>query len=217
MNKALRVLILSDLFILSSFGLISPIFSIFIIKQIPDATIASAGMAITIQMFTKAILQIIVGKWTDEEKGNCRELYSMLAGSLLISIVPLGYILCKTIAGLYLIQIMYGLGQALAYPSWKVLFNRYLNQDRAGYEFSIYDTVVGLGIASAAAIGGYIANTYSFTPLFIAVSTVSFLGAGLLVYIFKEECTCRIHLPVSAELKLKYGHHTSRHAVKNFK
>jgi hypothetical protein len=71
--------------------------------------------------------------------------------------------------------------------------------------------------ASAAAIGGYIANTYSFTPLFIAVSIVSFLGAGLLVYIFKEECTCRIHLPISAELKFKYGHRTSHHAVKHFK
>lgn len=203
MNKSLRVLIISDLFIMSSFGLIQPIFSIFILNNIAGATIASAGMAITIQLFTKALFQIIVGKWTDTEKGNCRELYAMLAGSLLISIVPLGYLVCKNITDLYIIQILYGLGQALAYPSWKVLFNRYINQDKAGYEFSIYDTTVGFGIATTAAIGGYFAEIYSFLPLFIAVSILSFFGTMFLVYIFKHELTCRVQLPISIQLRFK--------------
>lgn len=203
MNKPLRALIISDLFIMSSFGLVQPIFSIYILNQIAGATIAAAGMAITIQMFTKALLQIIVGKWTDNEKGNCRELYAMLAGSLLISAVPLGYLICKDITDLYIIQVLYGLGQALAYPSWKVLFNRYINQDKAGYEFSIYDTVIGFGVAAAAAIGGYFAEIYSFTPLFIAVSILSFLGTLFLTYIFKHEFTCRVQLPISVELKFK--------------
>lgn len=203
MNKPLRTLIISDLFILSSFGLVQPIFSIFILNNIAGATIASAGMAITIQLFTKSLLQIIVGKWTDDEKGNCRELYAMLAGSLLISAVPLGYIICKNVTGLYIIQMLYGLGQALAYPSWKVLFNRYINQDKAGYEFSIYDTVVGFGVAASAAIGGYFAQTYSFLPLFIAVSILSFFGTMFLVYIFKHEFTCRVQLPIAVQLKFK--------------
>lgn len=203
MHKGLRALILSDLFILSSFGLIQPIFSIFIIRNITGATIASAGMAITIQLFTKSLLQIIVGKWTDEEAGNCRELYAMLAGSLLISVVPLGYLVCKNVSSLYIIQMLYGLGQALAYPSWKVLFNRYLNQDKAGYEFSIYDTVTGFGMATAAAIGGYFAETYSFVPLFIAVSILSFLGTSFLTYIFKHEFTCRVRLPIAVQLRFR--------------
>ncbi len=203
MNKPLRALIISDLFIMSSFGLIQPIFSIYILNNIAGATIASAGMAITIQLFTKALFQIIVGKWTDDEKGNCRELYAMLAGSMLISIVPLGYLICKDVAGIYIIQVLYGLGQALAYPSWKVLFNRYINQDKAGYEFSIYDTTIGFGVATAAAIGGYFAETYSFLPLFIAVSILSFLGTMFLTYIFKHEFTCRVQLPVAVQLRFK--------------
>jgi MFS family permease len=203
MRQPLRLLIISDLFILSSFALISPIFSIFILKNIGQATIASAGMAVTIQMFTKALFQIIVGKWADEERGNCRELNAMIVGSILISLVPIGYIFCRNVIDVYIIQVLYGLGQAFAYPTWRVLFNRYLNQEKAGYEFGVYDTITSFGIASAAAIGGYLAQNYSFNLLFIIVSVVSFIGSTFLISIFKHEAACPVLLPVGIKLKFR--------------
>lgn len=205
MTKPLRVLIASDLFILSSFALISPIFAIFVLHNISGATIASAGMAITIQMFTKALFQIIVGKWVDEERGNCRELNTMVLGSILISLVPIGYIFCRSITDVYLVQVLYGLGQALAYPSWRVLFNRYLTTESAGYEFGVYDTVISFGIATAAAIGAYFAENYSFNLLFIMVSVISALGSTFLLSIFKYETTCNVPLPVSIKIRFKKG------------
>ncbi len=192
MNKVLRTLVLSDLFILSSFGLIQPIFAVFILKNIPGATLTAVGIAATIELFTKAVFQIIVGKWTDEEKGNCRELYTLLAGSLLISVVPLGYAFVRTTAMLYFLQFLIGLGQALSYPSWRVLFTRYTSRDRTGYEWGLYDTVVGLGAAAAAAIGAYVAEQYSFAYLFVFVSAMSFIGAGFLTHIFRQEFSCKI-------------------------
>lgn len=197
MHKIIRSLVVSDLFILSSYGLIQPIFSIFILRNVVDATITGVGVALTIELFTRAVFQIVIAKWADEERGNCRELYTLLLGSLLISIVPVGYLLSRTMLMVYFAQFVHGLGQALSYPSWRVLFTRYIRQDQAGYEWGIYDTVTSLGIAGAATIGAYFADTYSFTYLFVIVSVLSFLGTGFIVHIFNHEFTCKpkFHLP----------------------
>lgn len=201
MKRPLRTLIISDLFILSSFALISPIFAIFILNNLGHATIASAGMAVTIQMFTKALFQIVVGKWTDEEKGNCRELNAMIIGSVMISLVPIGYLFCKEVTDVYIVQVLYGLGQALAYPSWRVLFNRYLNQEKAGYEFGVYDTITSFGIATSAAIGAYFAENFSFHMLFIVVSVMSMVGSAFLISIFKDETSCSIFIPTRFKIR----------------
>lgn len=193
MQRPLRALIISDLFILSGFSLISPIFAIFILNNLGGATIASAGMAVTIQMFTKALFQIIVGKWADEERGNCRELNAMIVGTTIISLVPIGYLFCKEVTDVYIMQVLYGIGQALAYPTWRVLFNRYVNQEKAGYEFGIYDTVTSFGMATSAAIGAYFAQTFSFQLLFIIVSCLSLVGSVFLITIFKDETSCPIY------------------------
>ncbi len=194
MNKVLRTLVLSDLFILSSFGLVQPIFAVFILKNIPGASITTVGAAVTISLFTKAVLQILVARWTDEERGNCRELYTLLAGSLILSSVPLLYAVTRSAGTLYAAQFLYGLGQALSYPSWRVIFTRYTSQDRVGFEWGVYDTVVSFGVATAATLGAYLAEEFSFQHLFVFVSLMSFAGTAFLTHIFQQEFSCRLKL-----------------------
>ncbi len=191
MNKTLRTLVISDLFILSSFGLIQPIFAIFILKSIAGATITSVGIAVTIQLFVKAALQILIARWADEERGNCRELYLLIIGSLIICLVPVGYIFTQTIFHLYLIQALHGLGQALSYPSWRVIFARYLSPDHSAVEYGIYDTTTSFGVAITATLGAYFVDTFSFARLFIVVAVMSLVGTAFLVTIFQQEFTCR--------------------------
>jgi DHA1 family quinolone resistance protein-like MFS transporter len=187
MHKVLRSLVISDLFILSSFGLVQPIFAVFLLRNIYDATITSIGIALTVELFTRSIFQVMIARWADEERGNKRETWTLLVGSLLISFVPLGYIFAQSIIHIYIAQFFHGLGQALSYPSWRVLFSRFSRQESAGYEWGIYDTVTSLGMASAAVIGAYFAEQYSFTVLFLMVSVFSLLGTFFIVHIFNEE------------------------------
>ena len=194
MNKTLRTLVISDLFILSSFGLIQPIFAVFVLKSIAGATITSIGIAVTVQLFAKAALQILIARWADEERGNCRELYALIFGSLIICLVPVGYIFTQTVFHLYLIQALYGIGQALSYPSWRVLFTRYTTPDHVGMEFGIYDTTTSFGVAAAAALGAYFVDTFSFSRLFIVVAVMSLVGTAFLVTIFQQEFTCKTSL-----------------------
>ncbi len=189
MHKVLRILILSDLFIIGSFGLVQPIFAVYMLQNVAGTTLTAIGIAVTIQLVTKAIMQIIVAKWTDEEVGNRRELGTLFAGSLLMSLVSFGYIWATNLSILYVLQFLYGLGGALAFPGWVVIYTRYIRAEKAGYEWSVYSTIVSLGTAAAASIGAYMAEVFSFTYLFIIIGTLSLVGSSFITYIFKHEFT----------------------------
>jgi MFS family permease len=152
------------------------------------------GVAVTIQLFIRALFQIVVGKWADCEVGNCRELHALFLGSILISLVPLCFVVSTNMSHIYIAQVIYGIGGALSYPSWRVIFSRYLDGNKAGYEWGIYDTVVSLGIALTATLGAFIADQYSFRFLFVIVSIFSFIGTSFLVYIFQQEFSCKISI-----------------------
>ncbi|TAN32170.1 MFS transporter [Patescibacteria group bacterium] len=187
MHKIIRALILSDLFILGSFGLIQPIFAVFMLKNISGASLIAIGVATTIQLLTKSLFQMLVAKWTDEERGNKRELITLFVGSILMSAVPFGFVFAQTLNHVYILQFIYGLGGALAFPGWVVIFTRYLRDEKAGYEWGIYNTTVSLGTATAAFLGAYLADFYSFRLLFVIVGLLSLLGTSFIIHIFRHE------------------------------
>ncbi len=189
MHKVLRTLIISDLFIVGSFGLIQPIFAVFLLKGISDATVFGIGIALAIQLLTKSLFQILIGRWDDAEPGNRRELLTLIIGSFLIAITPFGYAAASSMLFIYGFQIIYGIGGALSFPSWRIMFTRYAHQEKEGYEWSVYDTIISLATAVTAAIGGYIAQVYSFRYLFVFVGCMSIIGAGFIITIFKNEFT----------------------------
>ncbi|OGH84714.1 MAG: hypothetical protein A2261_01835 [Candidatus Magasanikbacteria bacterium RIFOXYA2_FULL_44_8] len=193
MHKILRALILSDLFLLGGFGLIQPIFAVFMIDKISGTTVLAIGVATAIQLLTKAVFQIIVGRWTDEEPGNKRELLTLFVGSLMMSAVPFGYVFATNLNHIYVLQFVYGLGSALAFPGWMVIFQRYTRAEKTGYEWSVYNTIISLGTAAAAFLGAYMADLYSFAHLFVGVGVLSLVGTSFIIHVFKHEFTRAHH------------------------
>ena len=187
MNKVLKILIISDLLILSGFGLSDPIFAIFLKDNLVGGSIAAVGIAAAIFLLIKALFQVPIARWTDKEKGSRRELSTMLFGSILITIVPIIYIFADSIFHVYIAQAIYGFGTALACPGWYVLFTRFLDRNKEGYEWSLYETLTALGAAVTAAIGGFIAERLGFDLLFIIVAIFSFFGSALLILLFRQE------------------------------
>ena len=189
MNVVLRALILSDLFLYGGFGLIQPIFAVFMLQEITGSSVMAIGVATTIQLVTKSILQLGIAKWTDAEPGNRRELLTLFAGSLIMSVVPFAYLWATALHHVFILQFVYGLGTALAYPGWIVIFARYTDDSKRGYEYSVYNTTIGLGVAAAAVLGGYFVQTYSFQHLFVLIGILSVIGAMFILTIFKKEFT----------------------------
>lgn len=185
-NAVIRILTISDVITISGFGLISPIFAIFIVGNISGGSIEVVGIAMTIFLLTKSLGQIPSGIIIDRIKGERDDFWVMLVGSLCYSLIPLLYIIISTPAQLYFVQFIYGLAVAVTYPSWFAIFTRHIDHDREGIEWGVYNTLIDLGAAGAAAIGGFAASKFGFIPLFVVISLLSFIGSAFLILIQKE-------------------------------
>ena len=175
-NKVVRVLVLGDIMFFSAFGLIGPIFAIFVTQQIAGATIATAGFAATINLLTRALLQMPVARYIDRHKGEKDDFKFMVAGSTLISVVPFAYLFVVVPWHLYLAQIIFGIGGALANPGWYAIFTRHIDKGREGTEWTLENVGVGLAAAGTAAIGGVLAQYFGFHNLFLIVGILSLVG-----------------------------------------
>ncbi len=185
-NSVIRILTISDVITISGFGLISPIFAIFIVGSIEGGSIEVVGIAMTIFLLTKSLGQIPAGIIIDRIKGENDDFWAMFVGSLCYSLIPLLYIFISTPIQLYIVQFFYGLSVALTYPSWYAIFTRHIDHHREGIEWGVYNTLIDLGAAGAAAIGGFVASKFGFVPLFVVISMMSFIGSAFLLLIQKD-------------------------------
>lgn len=183
LNPVIKVLTISDVFILSGFGLVSPIFAVFLTDNIKGGNLQVVGLASMIYLLTKSIGQIPAAQIIDRIRGERDDFLSMFIGSLVISVVPLLYLIAITPFHIYLIQFVYGMAQAFSFPSWMAIFTRHTSTNREGVEWGIYYTLTDLTGAGVAAIGGTIANYFGFVPIFILVSALSFLGSFWLLFV----------------------------------
>lgn len=183
LNKIISFLILSDFFILAGWGLVSPIFAVFVTDQIPGAGVGAVGLASTIYLLLKSGLQVPLASIIDRIRGEKDDFLAMMIGSIIITIVPLLYIFVRTVPQLFLVQALYGIGGALSYPSWMALFTRHVDKQKEGWSWSIYYTTVDLSGAAVAAIGGYLAEKIGFDSLFLLVFGFSLLGSMVLLEI----------------------------------
>jgi hypothetical protein len=178
MNHTLKILILSDIFVFSGLGLIGPILSIFINDNLVDGSIFAAGLASTIYLITQAILQIVFSyKFNPKDR-----LWMLKVGTAIMALVPFGYIFATSVYHLYIIEFIWGVGAAFAYPSWSSLFTANLEKGKRGLQYSIYSSSVGIGTAITAGVGGLIAELIGFEWVFIITGAIAIIG---LLFLFR--------------------------------
>ena len=171
---------ISDIFVLTGFGLIDPILAIFIKDNLIGGTIFSAGLASMIFFLTKSIIQLPFSRHVDKTENKTRWL---ILGTLLISIVPFIYIFTSGIKMIYLAQLIHGIGSGLAYPTWLGLWSINLDRKQESFEWSLYSTLTGLGTAATAAVGAAIAQFVGFKFTFALVGVMSLIGCFILLWL----------------------------------
>ncbi len=203
MNKTIKLLMLSDVIILTGEGLILPILAIFIKEDIVGGTIFAAGFASTLYLLTKSIIQLPFSKYVDSHKNKIKWL---LMGSFLIASVPFIYIFADHINHIYLAQIVYGIGSGLAYPTWLGIFSTHLDKKHESFEWSLYSTLVGLGTAATAAIGAAIAQFVGFNWTFLFVGILSIIGSSLLFGLEKNHYKQKLNVQHNYKRKKLVNH-----------
>ncbi len=185
-NKIIRFLTISDILMLSGWGLINPIFAVFVTDQVQGGNVEMAGLAITVFLLTKCLVQIPTALVIDKKRGEIDDFWVMIIGSLIISLTAFLYIFARTVSHIFLIQVIGGFGAALSYPTWLAIFTRHVDNRREGLEWSLYYTTTDLGGALVAGLGGAIANYLGFQPLFLLVGLLSLLGTAFLFVFYRD-------------------------------
>jgi MFS family permease len=175
-NPVIRFLTYSDILMMSGWGLIAPIMAVFITDQVPGGNVEVAGLAATIYFLIKSFLQIPIARYIDKKKGEDDDFKVMILGSMIITLSAFLFIFVKSVSQLYAVQVLYGIGGALSYPSWLALFTRHIDKHEEGLEWSLYYTTTDLGAALTAGLGGFIAASFGYEWVFVSVGISSLFG-----------------------------------------
>jgi MFS family permease len=87
MNRITVLLIISDISVLTGFGLVAPILAIFIKDNLVGGTIFAAGIASMIFILTKSIVQLPLSKIVDRHPRSFRRKI-LIVGTFLEVAVP---------------------------------------------------------------------------------------------------------------------------------
>ncbi|MFH1142369.1 MAG: MFS transporter [Candidatus Uhrbacteria bacterium] len=181
-----RIFIVSDVLIIAGFGLVSPIFAIFVTEQIEGAGVEVVGIAATIFLLVRSLGQLPIAAIIDRIRGDLDDYWLLVIGAFVTAFVPLLYIFASTPTHLYLIQVLYGILAAFTLPTWYALFTRHVDRNREGVEWSLYTTMTNISAAATAGLGGFLAASFGFNVLFVVVSIVALIGSLILLIAHKD-------------------------------
>lgn len=180
-NNIIKYLVLSDLLFFAGWGLITPIFAIFIVDTIQGGTIFVVGIASAIYWILKSILRVPFGIFLDAHKGEKDDYFFLVAGLFIASLVPFGYIFSKLPWHIYVLQAIYGVGMAMSLSGWCGIFTRHIDNGEEATEWGLDATSVGVGTGISAAIGGWAVSQLGFNPVFTIVGILGLIGVALLL------------------------------------
>jgi len=183
LNPVTRNLLILNILNISGWALVNPIFAIFVLNRIEAATIKTVGMLYFLYWIIKAILQLFISDYLDRVKGEADDFFALLVGQFLNTLVPILLMFAHNVLEVYIIFIIYGIGDAMAVPSWNSLFTRHINQKRISFEWALNSTGFNLGSAFAILAGSSLATLFGFPIVFFVVFLCQLIGLILLVLI----------------------------------
>ncbi len=184
-NPVIKYLILADLIFWSGWGLLAPIFSVFLVEKIEGGNLALAGLASGIYWVLKSILRLPIGLFLDSRKGEEDDFWFLFFGLIFSSLVPFGYLMAKNFFHVFLLQILEAVGMAMALSGWTVIFTRHIDQGKEATEWALDATSVGIGIGLCGILGGMIAQVFGYKVVFFLFGVCGIFSALLLLRILK--------------------------------
>lgn len=192
-NKIVKILIFSDFFLNLGWGLLSPIFALFILEKVtlsdPAKAAEVAGFSALFYWITKSLIEIPIGRFLDKQQGEKDDFWFMTAGLFVVGIVPLGYLISSEPWHIYFWQIIHAMGMAMALPSWLAIFTRHIDKGKEAFEWGMEATSISMGAGIAGGFGGIVASMFGFKMLFIFVSGLTFFAALLLLFVKNKVST----------------------------
>lgn len=186
-NSIVKTLIMSDFFLNLGWGLLSPIFALFVLEKItindPAKAAEVAGFAALSYWISKSCIEIPIGRFLDKTPGEKDDFWFMILGLFIVGITPLGYLMSTEPWHIYFFQVVHAVGMAMTLPSWLAIFTRHIDKGKEAFEWSMETTSISMGAGIAGGLGGVVASVFGFKILFVFVAVLTFFAATLLILI----------------------------------
>jgi len=186
LNKVIKILILSDVALLTGLGFVTPVFAIFLTDNIEGGTVEVAGFAAAIYWIINSLTMIPIGRHLDKRLGEKDDLWFVILGNFLAVLSVIGYIYSNLPWHIYLCQGIYGLGMAMNIPAYTAIFSRHIERGKEAFPWGVRGALTGIGSSIAGALGGIIAYNFGFSNLFIGVIIFLILSSLLPFLISKQ-------------------------------
>ncbi|MFH1894946.1 MAG: MFS transporter [Patescibacteria group bacterium] len=185
-NKVIRIFIASDFLLQSGWGLIGPIFAIFITGHIRGGSLAIVGFIAATYWITKSIAQPFIAHFLDVKKGERDDFIFLITGMYIANLIPIGYLFSTQISQIFILELIRGLAMACVVPTWAAIFTRHIDKGWEAFSWSIESTGIGFGFGFAAAFGAILASTIGFQWVFVLVSFFGIAATTILLLIRKD-------------------------------
>ena len=189
-NRVMRAYIYWDLVINSAWGLLSPIFAIFILQTIAVGNIARGaeivGFATLFYWVTKSILQIPIGNYLDKNHGEIDDFWFYIIGTFITGLVPFGFLFSFLPWHIYVLQIIHAIGMSMIIPSSYAIFIRHIDKGREAYESGLDSTLLGIGAGITGALGGIMAGYIGFQLIFVLTGVFTMVSILFILAIRKD-------------------------------
>lgn len=185
-NNLIKILTFSDVVILAGWGLINPVFAIFVTQQVKGGNIELLGLSGAIYWVIRSSLQLPFARFIDGKKGEIDDFAVMTIGTVLTSFMPFVYIFVNQGWQILVVQGFLGLGAAMTFPGWMAIFTRHIDKNIEAEEWGLYNAMIGFGTALTAAISGFAIEKLGFRFVFLIVGVLSTFGASFLYFVYQD-------------------------------
>lgn len=182
-GRVVKYFIICDLIFWGGWGIVQPIFAVFVLENIAGATVVTVGTLAAIFWTVKSVLQIPLARYLDRTAGEKDDFYALILGLFLASISAFLFVLVKEVWQLYLVEVLHSTALALYAVSWTPIFSRHLDGDKVSFDWALDSSAVGIFAGLAGLLGGIVAKFFGFEAVFVLVALFSAASAFVLLLV----------------------------------
>jgi MFS family permease len=179
-GRVVKYFIISDFFLLAGWGLIDPVFSVFIVQRVVGGTLMTVGIAAAIYWILRSVLQIPIANYLDRTPGERDDFMALIGGLMLVGISAIAMCWVTTVWELYVVHAIHAVAFALYYSSWPTIYSRHLDKDSISLDWSLDSAAAGIGAGITGFLGGVIAGMWGYTVVFVGAGVLAFVAAFVL-------------------------------------
>lgn len=182
MNRSSKFLLISSYFNTIAFGILSPLYALFVVEI--GGTGSHASFSWAAYAATAGLLMLVGSRFLNKVPQWWSRI--IISGFFILAVASFGYLTIHSILALYLIQFIFALGVSMTMPTMKLMYAKYADRGREAEEWALLDGGNLLILSGAAFLGGWLFDLIGFAAVFILMGSTQVVAAVLAYFSLRK-------------------------------